>query len=118
MTAIFEGDAVLTRLCWAACFLLLTAVSLGQTTPEPRTSPGHKLMVSVKFVNAGQLSARQQEQIRQRLREEGANAGNEQEARDFSGWVDEAAERVRTAYQDDGYFKVRVAAELMPGPQS
>jgi hypothetical protein len=75
-------------------------------------------MVRVKFVNAGLLSARQQEQITQRLREEGANAENQQEARDFSDWADEAAERVRAAYQDDGYFKVLVAAELTPTPKS
>jgi outer membrane protein assembly factor BamA len=75
-------------------------------------------MVRVKFVNAGQLSARQREQIKKWLREEGANAEDKQEAGDFSDWADEAAERVRAAYQDDGYFKVQVAAEFAPAPKS
>ncbi len=107
-----------TRLFWVVCILLLIPCSQGQTAPVPRTSPRHKLTVRVRFVNAGLLWAGQQEQIAKRLQEEAANAKDDEELGNLSDWADEAAERVRAAYQDNGYFKVQVAGELIPAPKS
>ena len=112
-----------SRLFWVACFLVLVPFSHAQTTPVPRTSPSHKLpnhklTIRVRFVNAGLLWAGQQEQIAKRLQEEADNDPDDGELRHLSDWADEAAERVRAAYQDNGYFKVQVAGELMPAPKS
>ena len=107
-----------SRLFWVVCVLVLIPFSHGQTTPVPRTSPRHKLTVRVRFVNAGLLWAGQQEQIAKRLQEEGDDDHDDGELRDQSDWADEAAERVRAAYQDNGYFKVQVAGELMPATKS
>jgi hypothetical protein len=113
-----RGDAVPTRLFWVICFLILVPFSHGQTTPVPRTWPSHKLTIRVRFVNAGLLWAGQQEQITKRLQEEADNDQDDGELTDLSDWADEAAERVRAAYQDNGYFKVQVAGELAPATKS
>ena len=75
-----------TRLFWVICFLILVPFSHGQTTPVPRTSPGHKLTIRVRFVNAGLLWAGQQEQITKRLQEEADNDQYDGELRDLSDW--------------------------------
>ena len=83
--------------CQRASFLLFissySAFSHGQTTPVLRTSPSHKLpnhklIIRVRFVNAGLLVAGQQEQITKRLQEEAANAEHDEELGDLSDWAD------------------------------
>jgi hypothetical protein len=107
-----------TRLFRVVCFLILAGFSYGRTTPGVRTSPGRKPNVGVTFVNAGLLSASQQDQIAKSLREKDARAAGGKEARDFSGWTDEAAERVRMIYLNEGYFKVQVVGKLTPTPKN
>ena len=74
------------------------------------SAPAPKIAVrSVTFVKAGMLSAQEQDDIAAKLKKR-----ESAETADLSAWASEALQRVRTAYQDKGYFKVGVTASIAP----
>lgn len=104
---------MLTRLCLAACMLaLLTSVS-AQSAIESQAPSVQKIQLrKIVFENATLLSAEEQNQISKKLREEDSQDIDHVASADLSGFADEAAERVREAYQDKGYFKANVSAKF------
>jgi len=66
----------------------------------------------VIFANAPLLSIAMRRQITKALREEKVAAVSGEQ--DLAELADEASERVRMAYQDEGYFKVQVEAKASP----
>ncbi len=101
----------------AACLLLGSPGVLAQTCPPVPTSPVR--IGNIVFINAGLLPAETQEEISTKLREEAASiidgpmefATQADPDQGATNLVDEAAERVRAAYQNAGYFKVQVSGE-------
>ena len=74
-------------------------------------------MINLKFENAELLSAAEKNQITKLLQQESAEIEGKLTPENSSGWADEAAERVREAYQDSGYFEAEVNAAVLPGPK-
>jgi hypothetical protein len=98
------------------CGCLSLAGSLGaQDCPAPAEAPktGHAPIHNVLFLNDGLLDKQTEASIARdvRLKVWPKNASGEFS---ISTIADEAAERVRAAYQDDGYFKVTVEGKAMP----
>jgi len=93
--------------------LLLPAVSFCRTASDP---PAHRVGINLKFENAELLSAAEKVQITELVQQESSEIEGNPTAENFSAWADEAAERVREAYQDRGYFEVEVHAGVLPVP--
>ena len=92
---------------------ILIAGSLSaQDCPSPAEAPktGHAPIHDVTFLNDGLLDQQTEASIARDVRLEmlPENASGEVSADAMSSIADEAAERVRAAYQDVGYFKVTV----------
>jgi outer membrane translocation and assembly module TamA len=60
------------------------------------------------------LSAQEQRELAKRIRQDGREVGVEQWPENVSQVADVAEERVREAFQDEGYFKVKVSATAEP----
>jgi len=108
-----RGNTVLMRLCLAACILaLLTSVN-AQTTIGSQSPSVQKIQLrKIVFEDATLLSAEEQNQILKKLREEDSQDTDHVTSAELSGFADAAAERVREAYQDKGYFKANVSANF------
>ena len=74
--------------------------------------------INLKFENAELLSAAEKGQIAKLLQQESAEIEGEPTPENSSAWADEAAERVREAYQDRGYFEVEVATAVLNVPKA
>jgi len=98
---------------WPAAWLLLIG-SLSAQIPswELTSPPTSKVPIRrVMFENARLLSIRDHQQIIRALREERIATGSREQ--DLASVADEAAERVRAVYRDEGYFKVQVTAKAV-----
>jgi outer membrane protein insertion porin family len=96
------------RLLFAACFLALVGSLSAQTWP-PTTKPSVRRVI---FENAALLPAHVRQEITKETRE--ARAATRLPEEEVSDMADEACERVRAEYQDEGYFKVQVTAKAVP----
>jgi outer membrane protein assembly factor BamA len=112
---------VLIRLCLAACLLALLTSAYAQTTVDSSARPAQEIKLTrIVFENATLLSPEEQNQISEKLHE---NDSYGQPSVDPSGVAEEAAERVREAYQDKGHFnpdvefKVNQVSAEPPGSQ-
>ena len=96
----------------AVCLVALAGSLSAQTyLPEARTAPTTKAPIrQVTFHNDSALPRNTEEEIVRQLRGEAQASWSRQ---DVSGLAEQAAERVRAAYQDDGYFKAQVAARAV-----
>lgn len=82
-------------------------------TSDESSRPARGIAIRrIVFQNARLLSSGNRLEISRILRNEKADAGSS--LSEPSGLADEAAERVRLAYQDDGYFKAEVDAKPVP----
>ena len=112
----------LPRLVLAAVLLLIGACSMAQSSAGRKSAARAPVRIrNVVFKNAALLSAEDRREISKVAREDAAHAidiheelGDLDEAHAVSGYADEAGERVRAAYQNQGYFKVDVAATSLP----
>jgi outer membrane translocation and assembly module TamA len=92
---------------------LLGSLYAQNCPPEKNDSPStHAPIRRVIFQNAPDLSPQARREITKALRDETVYAGSV--SADMTRSADEASERVRSAYQDDGYFKAQVAAKAVP----
>jgi outer membrane protein assembly factor BamA len=109
-----RGDSLLKRLLLIPFALgLLSSLSAQVFTPEGTSRPVTKVPIRrITFQSAPLLSSEDRREISRALRSEEVEADSS--PWDPSGLADEAAERVRAAYQNDGYFKVQVDARLVP----
>jgi len=73
---------------------------------------------TVLFKNAGVLSAQEQRELAKKIRQDGREFGVGQWPGNVSQVADVAEERVRAAFQDKGYFKVKVSAGAEPATHS
>jgi hypothetical protein len=96
------------------CLLLLPAVSYCRAA----STPAHSVGINLKFENAELLSAAEKDQITKLLQQESAEIEDKPTPENSSAWADEAAERVREAYQDRGYFEVEVATAVLTVPKA
>ena len=108
--------------CWivqkllvpAACLFVVVGLAHARVCSsellEERVVQTVRLPINVvNFDNAQLLSRRQKQEVIKVLREKRVASGSPKE--DLSYLTDEAAEMVRTYYQDQGYFKVQVEAK-------
>jgi surface antigen-like variable number repeat protein len=109
-----RGDFVLKRLFLVVVLLPLPADLCAQACPPPvvpaktvEAPIGH-----VTFSNDAFLPPEKEQEIVKQLRDDGVDPNAI--AKSVSSLADEAAERVREAFQDDGYFKVQVDAKAIP----
>ena len=72
----------------------------------------------MKFENAELLSASEKDQITKLLQQESAEIEDKPTPENSSAWADEAAERVREAYQNRGYFEAEVATAVLTVPKA
>jgi outer membrane translocation and assembly module TamA len=105
---------VFSRL-FIVCLLLLPAISYCRAASNP---PAHSVGINLKFENAELLSAAEKDQITNLLQQESAEIEDKPTPENSSAWADEAAERVREAYQDRGYFEVEVATAVLTVPKA
>ena len=109
---------MLTRLCSAACiFALMTSLN-AQTSIESQAPSGQKIHLrNVVFENASVLSREEQTRIAKELHEQDfrySRVIDDRTSGDFAGFAEEAAELVRRAYQDKGYFNPDVQSKASP----
>jgi outer membrane protein assembly factor BamA len=106
------------RLCLAACILFLLTSVDAQTTIKSQVAPLPKIELrNVVFENATLLSREELTQISKELHEQDSKYSREIDDRtsgDFSGFAEQAAELVRSAYQDKGYFNPDVQFKVNP----
>jgi hypothetical protein len=97
----------------AACVIALLGSSHAQNPlfDEGREPTAPAPIRRVTFQNASLLPAQTRKQIVSAVRAQRIPAGSI--AADASGLAEEVSERVRAAYQDDGYFKVQVSAKAV-----
>jgi outer membrane protein assembly factor BamA len=74
--------------------------------------------INLKFENADLLSAPEKDQITKLLQQESAEIEGKLTPENSSAWADEAAERVREAYQNRGYFEAEVASAVLTVPKA
>jgi outer membrane protein assembly factor BamA len=110
----FRGDSVLKRLVLIVFLLPLPASLSAQACPPPvQASTAIKAPIGhVTFSNDTFLPQEKEEEIVRQLRDDDVDP-NVLDKNAFS-LADEAAERVRAAFQDDGYFKAQVEAKATP----
>src|SRR6266852_3761267 len=93
------------------CVFVLASIPLngqaGRRVPAPTIR-------TVLFKNASVLSAQEQRELAKRIRQDGREFGVGQWPENASQVADVAEERVRAAFQDKGYFKVKVSARAEP----
>lgn len=109
-----RGDFVLKRLFLVVVLLPLPADLCAQACPPPvvpaktvEAPIGH-----VTFSNDAFLPPEKEQEIVKQLRDDGVDP--KALSKNISSLAGEAAERVRAAFQDDGYFKVQVHAKATP----
>lgn len=110
------GDAM-PRHRWICCLLFVSAFLSGQSRAQPQRSDSPQPKSSVRqviFENGGPLSAQERKHLTEQIRRDGTRVRLDQRYGDPSGVADLAEDRVRTACQDDGYFKVQVRAVAKP----
>jgi len=97
----------LERLLICVCVLasLLLNGQTGSFTQRTTTTA----IRSILFRNAGALSAEERRELVKKIRQDGVEFGSDQ-----SRTADVAEERVRAAFQDEGYLKVKVSATAEP----
>jgi hemolysin activation/secretion protein len=102
---------VLRSLLSAACLIALLGSSRAQNCPaEKSDSPTTPSPIRrVIFRNAALLPPQARQEITDALRAETSSISG-----DMTGVAEEAAERVRAAYQNEGYFKVEVTEKAVP----
>lgn len=111
-----RGDFVLKRLFVVVLLLALPAslCAYAQTCPPP-VQPAETVkppIGHVTFSNDTFLPQEKEQEIVKQLRDDDVDP--KALARSVSSLADEAAERVRAAFEDDGYFKARVDAKAVP----
>jgi outer membrane protein insertion porin family len=98
--------------------LLVSAVPMNsETCPQQKIFRRSQVQIrNIVFTSAGMISAEERGEMSTAVREQAAHPaypneelGKFDEALGASDLADEAAERVRAAYQDKGYFKVQVS---------
>jgi outer membrane translocation and assembly module TamA len=102
---------VLRSLLSAACLIALLGSSYGQNCPaDKHNSPSTISPIRrVLFRHASLLPPQARQEITKALRAETSSISG-----DMTGVADEASERVRAAYQNEGYFKAEVTAKAVP----
>jgi outer membrane protein assembly factor BamA len=109
---------VLTRLCSAACMLVLISSVYAQNTIESQAPTIQKIRLrNVVFKNAALLSGEEQTRISTELHEQDSRYCREIDDRtlgDFAGCSEQVAELVRRAYQDKGYFNPDIQFKVSP----
>lgn len=100
------------RLFLTACSVLAVGFVHAQTCPsEENQAPGARAPIrNVEFGNDSLVPSEIEGQIAEDLREQSRPAWSRQ---DFSRLADEAADRVRIAYQNEGYFKATVSGKAV-----
>ena len=95
----------------AACLVALLSSLCAQNCPPQKHDSPSKLspIRRVTFRNAALLSQPARLEITDALRAETSSISG-----DMTGVAEEASERVRAAYQNEGYFKVEVTAKAVP----
>jgi outer membrane protein assembly factor BamA len=101
----------LRSLLSAACLIALLGSSKGQNCPaDKHNSPSTISPIRrVLFRNASLLPPQARQEITKALRAETSSISG-----DRTGVAEEASERVRAAYQNEGYFKAEVTAKAVP----
>jgi len=95
----------LKRLLIFVCVLASLSLN-GQMDSRVQRTPAIR---NILFRNAGVLSAQERHELERNIRQDGLKFGADQ-----SRIADVAEERVREAFQDEGYFKVKVSAAAEP----
>ena len=97
-----------------AYLLFLPAVSDCRTAPSAQA---HNVRINVRFESANLLSGAEMDEITASVQQESPEMEGNPIPENFSASADEAAERVREAYQNKGYFEAEVDAAVLPVPK-
>jgi outer membrane translocation and assembly module TamA len=104
-----RGEFLLERLLICVCVL----ASLPLNGQADRRVPAPTIR-AVLFKSAGVLSAQERRELAKKIRQDGREFGVGQWPGNVSQVADVAEERVREAFQNEGYFKVKVNATAEP----